>query len=485
MDVANHFGLSSLPFRATVAPRDAWIGGRFSAALAELLARLRAGDALVALAGPIGTGKSLALRIAAERLGDAGEQVRHFGHADQLAGELPTGGILIVDEAEGVDPDRLREMTEAAGDRYQLVLAGEGSFLAGLQDAPPVTPIWLAPLDRRDAADFVRDRLGRSGKPALFDEPAIERASQLGGGVPRQIGAIAGAALLEAALDGAPAVAAEHVERAGAMRASFSPSRPFVPPERLEPIEKAAPAVGAPLPAIAASPAAVAPPANVSALARPSPTARRGRLAAAAAAVVALAVVPLWAVLQQPEAEAPKAEAPETRTLEAGRPAVVVPPSQPPIAPATPMPAEQSADPRPPAVDNAAATAPQAPASPPPEPRQAAGAPEAPAAAPQPRQTPMRPMPAPRRPSAAPERPAPAPYSTDPPIDAPAAVGSGAGGEESARGAEREPASPVAPAELPTPRAEPAAASQCACPPGMSAARCLEWKAWRACRSRD
>lgn len=475
MDVANHFGLAHLPFRATIAPRDAWVGGPFSAAISEILTRLRAGEALVALTGPMGTGKSLALRTAAERLGKAGEDVRHFGRTDQLPDELPTRGILIVDEADASDPDRLRQVAEAAGGNFQLVLAGEGSFLAGLRDAPRVAPIWLLPLDADDAAAFVRDRLVRSGKPALFDEAAIHRVSELGGGVPRQIGAIAGAALLEAALDGAAAVSVEHVERAAATRASYWPRKPVPGAAEVEPAEVAAPAITAPLPP---ERSAAPPPVHRT-------TAPGGRRLARVAAIVGLVALPLWAVLQQPWTGVRDSGGP-TSSVERTRPAI---PTAVPIAPivAEPAPAivaESIPEPPLPPPDMAAA------ASPPPvlsAPTPAAGATGRELAARPSPEAPREPAPvAARRPAAETARSAEASRAAAQPAAAQdAAADPDARVETAARSPERELASPAAPIELPSPRAEPAAAAQCSCPPGMSAARCQEWKAWRACRPKD
>ena len=174
MDVARHFGLTHIPFRAVTAPDDAWQGGPVAAAAAALLSRLRRGDRIVALAGPTGSGKSLTLRTVASRLEAAGELVHYAGCIDQLDPELPARGVLLIDEADAASSEALHRLVDAAAKGPQLVLAGQGGYLGNLGGPPDVRPVQLALLKPAQARSFIADRTLRAGDADLFTPAAVE-----------------------------------------------------------------------------------------------------------------------------------------------------------------------------------------------------------------------------------------------------------------------------------------------------------------------
>jgi hypothetical protein len=467
LDVARHFGLVRVPFRAVIAPEDAWPCGPFAAAVKLVLSRLDEAARVVALVGPAGSGKSLALRTIAKHLESTGKRVEQVGRPDQLGPELPDGGVLLVDEADATEPDALRTLEAAARRGVQLVVAGEGSFLARLDPTLLGSPVRLSPLNAAEARAFVADRFARTGRDDLFDPPAVDHVLASGNGLPRRIGMLAGAALLEAALDGADAVAVEHVERARAMRAMLTERRPIEPvADAAAPPEDARTAAGA----------------NVSAVRRLR-TAQEGRLVPIVAVVLALSAMPFVAKVQGQQAEVASSRTPSAaepidppvpQPVETAAPVPAPPPAQLP-----PADAELASLPAPVALD----AAPVESAEPRAESSETISAPasrkaEPPAVVAREPQT---------RLAEQPTAPAPAPAPQSPPAQPPQVALAGMSSPvEPATQPVRDDDPMPPPASLPTAtrRESRPNAALCACPAGMSAARCNEWKIWN-CRSKD
>lgn len=470
MDVARHFGLAHLPFRPTIAPEEAWFRGPFADAVSGVLYRLRAGDRVIGLVGPAGSGKSLALRTIAKRLEEAGRRVHHVGRTDQLSDLLPSDGVLLVDEADASSRDALERLHNAACQAFQLVLAGDGAFLTKLHRPTDAQPIWLQPLSTAHAHDFLRDRLARSGSLTLFEPAAIERTLALGGGTPRRIGTIGGAALFEAMLDGATAVTAEHVDRACAMSASLSGYRP------IGPVAEAGDATVTRRPGIAV---------DLATLGWRLKEATGGRIGALVALALGLAALPLAVSVHGPPAAPAVRERAATASSDSHSKSVV--PTQ-TVAAMPPSPAPPLRTPTsPPELISTAADDQQPAPLPIIGPVSTSGPPQAEVAR---AEIPRKPQPAAPHSNVSDLRrdglrvdPEPVRSREAPPAPPPAEVASTAQLAKSN--------STSVPAEIPTvlPPGEIATArvdedNRCSCPQGMSAARCNEWKVWH-CRSRD
>jgi type II secretory pathway predicted ATPase ExeA len=216
---------AGVPDRAAYVPRAAT-----EAALAAASGALRSGALAVVLQGPVGIGKSLVLRVLAERLG-ADFDVLHVATGalplpdllglalgsrgseagrDRLrrvdAGALRAAGrgatlVLPIDDAEALAPGAARGLGSLARSfdgALRLVLAVDGppsetlraAFGAGLAEVRLEKP-----MDAGEVAEYVGARLARARMaPALrarFDGEQAQRLHALSGGIPALVNRLA------------------------------------------------------------------------------------------------------------------------------------------------------------------------------------------------------------------------------------------------------------------------------------------------------
>lgn len=205
--------LRDAPFRLGVGPDEAVPHRSWRALHSGVLAALEDGPARIALLGPAGSGKTLLLHALASALQERGRAARVAG-AGTLPADLPRDAILLVDDADRLGGDALARLAERD---EACVLAG----MPALADRLPAqfAAMTLEPLAPDEVARFVAARLAAAGQRRdLLDPDAVLTLSQRSAGVPRQVNALAGAAVFLAGLDGAGGVGRRHVEEAAAMR---------------------------------------------------------------------------------------------------------------------------------------------------------------------------------------------------------------------------------------------------------------------------
>ena len=222
--------LRDAPFRLGIGPAEAVEHRPWREARDGVLALLANGPAHVVLLGSAGSGKTLLLHALARILQDQGLAVRVGGRGGMLP-DLGGGAVLLVDDAERLDPDALARVAERKG---SCVLAGPPALAEHLPKR--FAAVVLSPLSTDEVARFVAVRLGAAGQRRdLLQPDAVLALTRLSGGAPRQINALAGAAVFLAGLDEAAEVTQHHVEEAAALRDGSAPPEP--PPTRGAPVE--------------------------------------------------------------------------------------------------------------------------------------------------------------------------------------------------------------------------------------------------------
>lgn len=242
----SHFGFMGVPFRKNVAAHKMF-DSRAQRDLGHALVLWTEIRGLSLVTGPIGVGKSIAVRRFARELDETRFSVIRFNQVpmtpmgflrslnrllglpmrrhvadlfdqarDHLRGYSEAHPILILDDVEGVQPatlDLIRRLTAAnldVDDRFSVLLVGTEEVLQTLQH-PSLGSLrsrfgyacQLRPFSLEDTLNYVRFHLTESGRDAeLLTDDAVRHIFQASQGAPRLINQLALQALIQAAVKG-------------------------------------------------------------------------------------------------------------------------------------------------------------------------------------------------------------------------------------------------------------------------------------------
>ena len=261
--IFNFFGLRENPFKINPDPRFLFMTDQARAASEELAYAVRTRKGLILLTGEVGTGKTMLIRrlldwLAEQKmptalifnshikpdhlldfiLNDFGVPCSSHLKSEKLialnhwlleryrAGQIP---VLIVDEAQGLDPAALEEIRlllnfETPREKLlQIILAGQPELEINLkrhdlrQLRQRITiRCRTAPLSPEQTHGYIRERLrvaGGDGKP-IFEPDAISSVHAYARGIPRVINVLCEHSLVNACADGSNTVSPSAVEQA-------------------------------------------------------------------------------------------------------------------------------------------------------------------------------------------------------------------------------------------------------------------------------
>lgn len=242
----SHFGLSETPFNITPDPRYLFMSDRHREAMAHLTFGVTQGGGFVQLTGEVGTGKTTICRCLLGQIPNdveialitdpkISEHELLAAVCDELRIPYPSKSssknlvdrlnerlldshargrrtVLIIDEAQNLSREvleRVRLLTNLETARQkllQIILIGQPELTETLarpdlrQLAQRITARYhLAPLRRRDVADYVTHRLSVAGcNRPLFTRSAIRELFKCTGGIPRLVNVVCDRALLGA-----------------------------------------------------------------------------------------------------------------------------------------------------------------------------------------------------------------------------------------------------------------------------------------------
>jgi type II secretory pathway predicted ATPase ExeA len=224
IEAAEAMGENETVSRPAVSPELVVGHAVWREALGQIRDALSRPRPVVAILGPPGTGKTLLLRTLSDELRADGRTVVLLARGDtESRPASPHGiapgsppGLVLVDEADRIDHPTLRALTEAGA--RGIVLAALPAFADRLDAVPNAAVVTLRALRPEEAASFVRARLAAAGTPDRLTGDALAEVVANGAGVPRLLCGLLTAAEFVAALQGAPCIAAEHVQEAMLLR---------------------------------------------------------------------------------------------------------------------------------------------------------------------------------------------------------------------------------------------------------------------------
>jgi len=187
-------------------------------ALAQVRAALTQPHPIIAVLGPPGTGKTWLLRALRDELRAAGQNAVLLARGDAAAGPAPGSGpgVVLVDEADRIDPATLQALTDAGA--RGLVLAALPASAGRLESIPGMVVVASRALRPEEAASFVRARLATACVPDRFTPGAVAEIVANGRGIPRLLAAVTTAAEFVATLEASAEVTAAHVQEAVLLR---------------------------------------------------------------------------------------------------------------------------------------------------------------------------------------------------------------------------------------------------------------------------
>jgi len=239
------FNLKQNPFNVTPDPEFLYLGEKHREALAHLVYGIKEKKGFIVITGEVGTGKTTLIHCLLERfdggngtkaaflfnpkltatefiqfiLKDLGLTVNGTTKGDSLhrlneylldAYEKGERVILIVDEAQGLDPNVLEEirllsnLETPKSKLLQIILAGQPELDRTLSQSEfrqirqrINMRYHLKPLSEKETKEYIRKRLHiAGGKDPLFTNKAIKEVYRSSGGIPRLINILCDNSLL-------------------------------------------------------------------------------------------------------------------------------------------------------------------------------------------------------------------------------------------------------------------------------------------------
>ena len=182
----------------------------------KIHALLQAHAPLVAILGPPGAGKTTLLRsleVALQPL----NPITHVSETTDLAAELPPNSIVLIDEAERLNPARLE--TLATSQDLTVILTALPPFHRRLLELPEAVVVPLPLLTDDEAMPFLAAWMAEFDLPLTAVAPdAWHRLITHCKGVPRLLASLLKLALFIAADESAPCISPEHVQTAIAVQ---------------------------------------------------------------------------------------------------------------------------------------------------------------------------------------------------------------------------------------------------------------------------
>jgi general secretion pathway protein A len=176
-----HFGLKKRPFRATATGTDVFVGPHIAATMAGIKKALSANDAIVAVSGPVGSGKTTLVARALESISDNRIIIRvarmRLDSEDVL--ELLLDELGVQDKPRGTIQKfaffrrRLRELEE---NKTRVFVAIEDSVRLGADTLAEIEALTSAEAGESEGASVVL--MGDDRLDALLGEPQLVRIQQ-------------------------------------------------------------------------------------------------------------------------------------------------------------------------------------------------------------------------------------------------------------------------------------------------------------------
>ena len=255
-----HFALSKRPFRALAEGTDVFVGPQAAATMAAVTKALVGSDAIIAVAGPAGAGKTTVVRRGLAGLDDKQRIISigriHLGHdevlemlLEEMGVEVPVGTVqrfialrrhlkeiedqgshivVVVEDAARVGVDALAELEAltaadaGVSEGARVVLMGDESMDQVLQ-SPRLARLKQRLRLRRQTSPFGSNELGGYFKhcfrlagnefDAIFEQGSAEMLHTLSDGIPRMANGLAESCLISAAENRQSTVSLELIQR--------------------------------------------------------------------------------------------------------------------------------------------------------------------------------------------------------------------------------------------------------------------------------
>ena len=254
-----HFGLAKRPFPERVFGTDVFVGPQTAAAMAGLKKALARPDAVVAVSGPAGVGKTALVTKTLEALGPSYKAIpigrMHLNDSDVLeyllealgVSKLPNGGVrrftalrkvlaavqaqnmrvlIVVEDAVRLGLDTLAELEAlTAADAgpsagANLLLMGNDSLGTFMRD-PQLERLSqrlrhrhrVEPMSTPELRGYLKHSFRQCGGDfdSIFDKDAVDRLTRLGSGIPRVVNNLVDSVLTAVARDGEERVSAARI----------------------------------------------------------------------------------------------------------------------------------------------------------------------------------------------------------------------------------------------------------------------------------